>query len=95
MNERKPVSAYRLLSTPSIKQKLYVISRRSPVYGLIYTYLDLDLFGLIWTLPIWTYFDIFGPICTFFGPIKNNLDLYGPTKTYMVLFCFLQHQNPT
>ena len=30
MNERTPVSAYRLLSSPSIKQKLYVNSRRTP-----------------------------------------------------------------
>ena len=30
MNERTPVSAYRLVSSPSIKQKLYVNSRRTP-----------------------------------------------------------------
>ena len=30
MNERTPVSAYSLLSSPSIKQKLYVNSHQSP-----------------------------------------------------------------
>ena len=30
MNKRTPVSAYRLVSCPSIKQKLYVNSRRTP-----------------------------------------------------------------
>ena len=43
MNKRTPVSAYRLVSSPSIKQKLYVNSRRTPCNstpGLFYSFIS-------------------------------------------------------